>query len=132
MTMRTCSVLRCQNPGSTSVVAGHKSTGFHEVYVCAEHGARIDAGAYWDLRGDDVVMDRDMAPALLGWSLLPSAGTNGFTLVLEAAGRSEPIEVFLTPAESKSLALFLYPSSGLPLPPDIVEAFLREVEEDAD
>lgn len=130
--MRACSVLRCQNPSSTFVVTGNRSTDFHEVYVCAEHEAKIESGAYWDLCGGVVVMGQDMAPALERWSLLPSMGTNGFTLILETAGRTEPIEIFLTTADSKSLALFLYPSSGLQLPPEIVEAFAKEEEEEED
>ena len=131
-TMRTCSVLRCQNSGSRLLLAGGRSTGIEEVYVCSGHAARIDAGSPWDLCGDDVLVDQEMAPALLGWSLLTGRGTKGFTLVFDIAGRPEPIKVFLTPAESKSLALFLYPSSGLPLPLEVVEAFMQEVEEDAD
>ncbi|MGY2743200.1 hypothetical protein [Arthrobacter sp. UYCu723] len=125
-------MLRCQNPGSAFVVAGHRSADFHEVYVCAEHKAKVDSGAHWDLCGDHVVMDQDIAPALERWSLRPSMGTEGFTLILETAGRTEPIEMFLTTTDSISLALFLYPSSGLPLPPEFVEALSKEEELDAD
>lgn len=125
-------MLRCQNSGSRLLLAGRRSTGIEEVYICGEHAARIDAGSPWDLSGDNVLMDQDMAPALLGWSLLPGRGTNGFTLAFDIVGRPEPLNVFLTPSKSKSLALFLYPSSGLPLPLEVVEAFMQEVEEDAD
>jgi hypothetical protein len=130
--MRTCSVLQCRNPGSTFVVAGHRIADFQEVYVCAGHAAKIDAGAHWDLCGERVVMDQNIAPALERWSLRPSMGTKGFTLILETAGRTEPIEMFLTTTDSISLALFLYPSSGLPLPPEFVEALSREDEGDSD
>lgn len=125
-------MLRCQNPGSAVVVAGHRTADFHEVDVCAEHKAKIDSGANWDFCGDLVVMDRDIAPALERWSLLPSMGTSGFTLILETADRTEPIEMFLTTTDSISLAMFLYPSSGLPLPPEFVEALLKEEDEDSD
>lgn len=131
-------MLRCQNPGSTMVAARHRSADFLDVDldvnldVCAEHRAKIDAGANWDLCGEHVVMGRDIAPALERWTLLPSRGTDGFTLVLETAGRAAPIELFLTTTDSISLALFLYPSSGLPLPTDFLETFLKEEEEDSD
>jgi hypothetical protein len=130
--MRACSALRCQNPGSTIVVAGDRRSDFHEVEVCAEHKAKIDAGAHWDLYGDHLVIDQDIAPALERWSLLPSMGTKGFTLILETAGRTGPIKMFLTTTDAISLALFLYPSSGLPLPPEFVEAFSNEDEGDSD
>jgi hypothetical protein len=130
--MRTCSVLQCRNPGSTFVVAGQRIADFQEVCVCAGHAAKIDAGAHWDFCGERVVMDQNIAPALERWSLRPSMGTKGFTLILEIAGRAEPIEMFLTTTDSISLALFLYPSSGLPLPPEFVEAFSREDEADSD
>ncbi|MCU1533001.1 MAG: hypothetical protein JWO49_2572 [Arthrobacter sp.] len=125
-------MLRCQKPGSTFVVAGHRIADFQEVYVCAEHDAKIASGAYWDLCGDQVVMDQDIAPALERWSLRPGMGTKGFTLILETAGGAEPIEMFLTTTDSISLALFLYPSSGLPLPPEFVEAFSKEEDWDSD
>lgn len=130
--VRTCSVLRCQKPGSTFVVVGQKSADLREVYVCPEHEAEIESGANWDLRGDQVLMDHDIAPVLESWSLRPSMGSDGFTLVLEAAGLSEPVEIFLTTPVSKSLALFLYPSSGLPLPAELMEALRREEADDAD
>lgn len=125
-------MLRCQNPVSTFVVAGQRIADFQEVCVCAGHRAKIDSGAHWDLCGDHVVMDQDIAPALERWSLRPSMGTKGFTLILETAGRTEPIEMFLTTTDSISLALFLYPSSGLPLPPEFVEAFSKEEDWDSD
>ena len=125
-------MLRCQNSGSVVVVAGHRSADFLDIDVCAAHKAKIDSGANWDLCGDHVVMDQDIAPALAGWTLLPSMGTHGFTLILETAGRTAPIELFLTTADSTSLALFLYPSSGLPLPAEFVDAVLKEGEEDSD
>ena len=125
-------MLRCQNPGSTFVVVGHSSADLREVYVCPEHEAGIESGAHWDLCGDQVLMTQDIAPALESWSLRPSMGTDGFTLVLEAAGRSEPVEFFLTTSVSRSLALFLYPSSGLPLPVEIMEALRREEADGAD
>jgi hypothetical protein len=129
--MRACSVLRCQNPGSTTLVAGPGRLDFHEVDVCAEHKAKIDSGAPWDLCGEHPVMDQDIAPVLERWSLVPSMGTSGFTLILETAGRAEPIEMFLTTNDSISLALFLHPSSGLPLPPEFVEAFSNEDDGDS-
>lgn len=116
-------MLRCQNPGSTTVVAGRRRADFREVDVCAEHKAKIDSGAHWDACGEHLLMDQDIAPALRGWSLVPSMGTSGFTLILETAGRAEPTELFLTTTDSISLALFLYPASGLPLPPEFVDAW---------
>ena len=130
--MRACSVLRCQNPGSATVVAGHGRADFQEVDVCAEHKAKIDSGAHWDACGERLVMDQDIAPALEKWSLVPSMGTNGFTLILETAGRAEPVEMFLTTTDSISLALFLYPASGLPLPAEFVDTLASDDDGDSD
>lgn len=125
-------MLRCHNSGSTFVVVWHRGADLREVYVCPQHESEIESGAYWDLCGDHVVMNQDIAPALERWWLRPSMGTEGFTLVLETAGGTDPVDIFLTPAVAKSLALFLYPSSGLPLPPELMETLLKEEADDAD
>jgi hypothetical protein len=113
-------------------VAGHRIADYLDVPVCAEHEAEIESGAYWDLRGDVVVMSADMAPALQRWSLFTNMGTEGFTLVLNTAGGGEPTEIFLTKAAARSLAIFLYPASGLALPAELVEAISDDEEEDMD
>jgi hypothetical protein len=127
--MRTCSVLGCQNPGSAFVIVGHGIADFLDLHVCTEHEAEIEAGARWDLLGDDMTLGRDMAPALEGWSLFPSMKTDGFTLILNTAGGGEPIEIYLTTAVARSLVIFLYPSSGLALPSEFVESVLEEDQE---
>jgi hypothetical protein len=101
--MITCSVLRCQNPGSGFVTGGRKRRDFHEAYVCAEHKARIDSGSHWDIQDTHVLMDQDLAPALERWSGRDSMGTPGYTLSFEAPGQDKPFEVFLTPADVKYL-----------------------------
>lgn len=103
-----CSVLGCTNPGSNMVAGG----GNHEVYVCTEHKALMDAGAPWDLQGRSVVMDQDLAPLVEGWQARPSAGAGGLTLSLELAGQAEPIHVFLPPAEARALAAFIRAANG--------------------
>ncbi|MET4097241.1 hypothetical protein [Arthrobacter sp. UYCu712] len=125
-------MLRCQNPYSSVVVAGHGPADFREADVCAVHKANLGSGANWDFCGDHILMDQDIAPALVRWSELPGMGTHGFTLVLEMAGRTAPIEMFLTTTDAISLALFLYPSSGLTLPRDLVDAFRGEDDGDSD
>jgi hypothetical protein len=60
------------------------------------------------MEGCSVLTGQDMPPVLQNWSARPSEGSEGFTLTLEAAGGIKPFEVFLTPAEAKTLASFLH------------------------
>lgn len=105
--MIECSVLRCTNPGTAFIAGDHSASGFREAYICADHKALIDAGAPWDMDENIVLMGRDLAPLLEYWSARPSAGSEGFTLTLQIAGRIEPVEVFLMPNEAKSLSSFI-------------------------
>jgi hypothetical protein len=106
--MKTCAVLQCPNPGSALVMSGQDpAAGGHELYVCTEHKAAMEAGAPWDLEGGSVVTGPDMAPLVKGWRARPSAGAEGFTLSLEVAGQAQEIQVFLRPAEARTLAAFI-------------------------
>jgi hypothetical protein len=86
--------------------------GYPEAYVCAEHKAMIDLGCPWDMEGHNVVMGQDLAPVLATWSARPSVGSEGFTLTLEIKGGIKPIEVFLKPAEARTLSMFLDAANG--------------------
>ena len=108
-----CSVLRCTNSGSAfSLGATGLSMGCHEAYVCSEHKALMADGAPWDMEGRYVLMGQDLAPVLQNWSARPSVGSAGFTLTLELAGRIKPVEVFLMPAEARTLSIFIDVANG--------------------
>lgn len=108
MSMTTCSVLRCQTPGSTVVTGGQHLNQRHEALICAEHKQQIDQGALWDMHDyGQVVMGHDMPPLLTGWKLSDSRGTRGFKLSLKTDDpEAKPFEVFVTPQMAKVLHTF--------------------------
>jgi hypothetical protein len=115
--MITCSVLRCQLPGSAFVVGRRMSDGFREAYlcqayVCGEHKTMIEAGCRWELQEDYVLLEPDLPPMLEGWSAHSSVGTEGIRLRLETSASSPPFEVFLTPDDARKLALIIGPPTG--------------------
>lgn len=108
MGMLPCPVLRCVHPAG-AFVAGKQGLGddYREAYVCFEHKALIDAGAPWQMEGPSVLMGQDIAPVLEGCSARPGVGAEGFTLTLRVAGQIAPVDVFLTPTEARTLAVFI-------------------------
>lgn len=106
--MLPCPVLRCTNVGAAFVTGSHdRWGGYQEAYVCADHKALIDAGDPWYMDGHSVLMGADIPPVLKGWSARPGVAVEGFTLTLHVAGQTEPVDVFLTPAEAKALVRFI-------------------------
>jgi hypothetical protein len=83
------------------------SSGHRKIPICAKHRALVEAGAIWDMDGHTVLMGQDVAPVLEYWSARPGTGSEGFTLILDLAGRTERIQVFLQPAEARALATFI-------------------------
>ena len=69
--------------------------------------ALIEAGSPWDMEGHIVLMGQDLAPILHNWSIRASVGSEGFTLTLEIACQVKPLEVFLRPAEARTLLAFI-------------------------
>ncbi len=90
----------------------NRATGYHEAYICARHKALIEGGAPWDMEGRYVLMGQDIAPVLENWSARPSTGSEGFTLTLEIVGQLKPLEVFLMPAEARTLSAFIDADNG--------------------
>lgn len=108
VSMFTCSVLRCSNPGAAFAANGRNlAAKYHEAYVCARHKAMIDGGEPWDVDGQVVLMGRDLAPILQSWCARPCTGSAGFTLTLEITGHIVPVEIFLLPAEARDLSSFI-------------------------
>lgn len=103
-----CPVIRCANPGVAFVVGSQgQSGGYREAYVCAEHKALIDAGSAWYMEGHSVLMGQDIPPVLESWSARPCVEAEGFTLTLHVAGQTNPVDVFLTPTEARTLVVFI-------------------------
>ncbi|MDN4611803.1 hypothetical protein [Arthrobacter burdickii] len=108
ISMLPCPVLRCTNPGAAFVMDRQGLGGrYREAYVCAEHKALIDAGSPWHLENHSVVIGQDVPPVLESWSARPSLEADGFTLTLHIAGRTNPVDVFMTPTEARTLAVFI-------------------------
>jgi hypothetical protein len=105
-----CSVLRCQNAGSTTVAndASRARTGaYSEGVVCEVHNAEIASGALWDMDDGRVLIGQDMAPQITRWEVQDSVGSPGLTLALETGEESKPFRVFLTPEMTDRLLMFL-------------------------
>lgn len=106
--MLSCPVLRCTNRGAAFVMGSQGlAGGYREAYVCVEHKALIDAGSPWYMDGHWVLMGDDIPPVLEGWSACPSIGADGFTLTLHIVRQAQPIKIFLTPTEARTLALII-------------------------
>ncbi|WP_147394443.1 hypothetical protein [Arthrobacter cheniae] len=58
----------------------------------------------------------DIPPVLESWAARPSIVAEGFTLTLRVAGQTKPFDVFLTPAEARTLAMFINTASSDSLP----------------
>jgi hypothetical protein len=111
--MLFCPVLRCTKPGAAFVVGSQGLEGcYREAYVCTEHKAVIDAGLFWYLEEHSVLIGSDIPPVLESWAARPSVVAEGFTLTLRVAGHTEPFEIFLTPAEARTLAVFINAASS--------------------
>ncbi|MHA7278455.1 hypothetical protein ACX80H_01700 [Arthrobacter sp. MDT2-2] len=72
----------------------------------------IDAGSPWCIEGHSVLLGQDITPVLESWSARPSVGVDGFTLTVQVAGQIKPFEVFLTPTEARTLAVFINAASN--------------------
>lgn len=110
--MMTCSVLRCQNPGSAVVGGGQYLNRPTQAVVCADHHEQIEAGAPWDVQDGLVLMDQDFAPLLKKWATRSSVGAQGFTLSLETSNSSKPFDVFISPEQAKLLHMLLRTRGG--------------------
>lgn len=107
--MTTCQVLRCQAAGTEIATGNHRLNEVHEAVICVEHRQQIQQGAIWDVHDfGQVLIGQDMPPALKGWSVRDSIGTEGFTLELETAtANSKSFEVFITPDAAQRLHTLL-------------------------
>ncbi|WP_427175254.1 hypothetical protein [Arthrobacter sp. 92] len=68
-----------------------------EAAVCADHRAKLESGAPWDLDGvkNELRMESSLPPVVTGFEISSSMGP-GVTMKLDLEGYEQPVQVWIT------------------------------------